>query len=332
MTAADPQPKPAPEQAAEPQPGARPDPAPEAVESAETVESAEARDNRLRRAASYAAARRQQFVDSRGRYRPVDVVMSVSEHDLALGGSLLAGALAFRLFLWSLPASLVLAGLAGFRPDTAEQDARAIGLPEATVLAIGEAAEQAQGSRWLAVIIGLVLLYGVSVALARALVTGTALLWRIPVAKLRRPWRVAPITTGVMLLGLLASVMSGWVRANSPGLGLATVMFLGVLWGFGWWLTAAFLLPRPAHLPWWGLIPGAVLVGIGLQAMHLVGVFYLGPKINSASHLYGSLGIAATMLLATYLISRLVLASTTVNLVVLTVYGRHPADQPDSPA
>src|SRR4051794_18893887 len=100
--------------------GPEPAPGPAAVEASAS---------RPRRASGYAAARRQQVLDSRDRHRSLDVVLSATEDDLAIGGSLIAGALAFRLFLWSLPACLVLAGIAGFRAGSADQDARALGIP-----------------------------------------------------------------------------------------------------------------------------------------------------------------------------------------------------------
>jgi uncharacterized BrkB/YihY/UPF0761 family membrane protein len=77
---------------------------------------------------------------------------------------------------------------------------------------------------------------------------------------------------------------------------------------------------RVAAQPWWGLLPGAALVGVGIQVMHLVTVFYLAPKIVSSSNLYGSLGAAATLLLAVYLVSRLVLGAAVLNVAVLDVY------------
>jgi hypothetical protein len=53
--------------------------------------------------------------DARTQHSSVDVALSLSEHDRVVGGGgLLAGALAFRLFLWLLPAALTLVGGLGF--------------------------------------------------------------------------------------------------------------------------------------------------------------------------------------------------------------------------
>jgi uncharacterized BrkB/YihY/UPF0761 family membrane protein len=61
------------------------------------------------------------------------------------------------------------------------------------------------------------------------------------------------------------------------------------------------------------LLPGALLIGVGVQFLHLATVFYFAHRIARASKLYGGLGGAATILLWTYLVARLVIASTVVN-------------------
>src|SRR5206468_1388782 len=92
-----------------------------------------------------------------------------------------------------------------------------------------------------------------------------------------------------------------------------------LLWSSLWW-GVQHLLPHPPLLPWWGLLPGAVLVGVGAEVMHVAIVLYFSRKISDASPLYGSLSAAATLLLACYLISRLVVGSAALN---ATIHARH---------
>ena len=61
------------------------------------------------------------------------------------------------------------------------------------------------------------------------------------------------------------------------------------------------------------LVPGAILIGVGVEVMHLVTVLFLGRRLESASQLYGVLGGAATMMLWTYLLARILIGATTVN-------------------
>ena len=74
-----------------------------------------------------------------------------------------------------------------------------------------------------------------------------------------------------------------------------------------WW----FVTTRLPHgdAPYLALIPGAVLFGAGVQAMHLVTVYYLARRITSASELYGTLGVAAALLLGLYFVGRLIIVS-----------------------
>ena len=64
------------------------------------------------------------------------------------------------------------------------------------------------------------------------------------------------------------------------------------------------LLPH-ADAPWWALLPGSVVVALGVQLVHLVTVYYLTGKLQNSSELYGSLGAAAAVLLWLYLVARL---------------------------
>jgi uncharacterized BrkB/YihY/UPF0761 family membrane protein len=291
----------------------------------ETSEPAEhepvaAKPRRLHDAWGRIDATRVRFVSSRRRYRPLDLALTLSEHDIATGGALMAGALAFRLFLWSLPAALLGVGLLGF-DENAAQDASDAGMGRYTANVIGAAAQEAHRGRWLAVIIGALLLIVVSYTLAKTVVVATALIWGEPVRKPSSPVRAVVAVLGTVALALGASLVTAWMRKDSPGIGLTATILVGVVWAVLWWLVSTWL-PRPAQLPWWALLPGAALVGVGAQVLHLATIFYFSARISHASQLYGSLGAAATMLLWTYVVARLLLGSAALNVVVLRVYVR----------
>jgi uncharacterized BrkB/YihY/UPF0761 family membrane protein len=114
---------------------------------------------------------------------------------------------------------------------------------------------------------------------------------------------------------------AGWVRANVgffPGL-LAT---LAVCIGFAaLWLRISMRLPSP-DLPWTAFLPGAVALGLGLEALHVFTVYFLQDKLANASDLYGVLGIASTLLFYLFLIGRGVVWAAELNAVVWEV--RHP--------
>ena len=64
---------------------------------------------------------------------------------------------------------------------------------------------------------------------------------------------------------------------------------------------------------WRDLMPGAVLVALGTQMIHLAVVLYLAPKIGRSSELYGALGAATVILLWLYLLARLIVAAAFLN-------------------
>ena len=268
---------------------------------------------RLRAAQAYAAAARVRVETARPRYRSLDLAFTVGERDQRVGGGLLAGALAFRLFLWVLPACLVVVGGLGFGSrgwlDNVVNDNGVGGL---TADVIAQATTDSDLSRWVALLLGLYFLYFAAVALARAVVAATAFSWQIPIPRIANKPRAALLTSAVLFAAGAAVLAGNILRARSSGPGLILTFSLVVFWTGLWWYVSSWL-PRSEQARPLDLWPGAVLVGIGAQAMHLVSVLYLSHKIQSASGLYGSLGTAAVLLLAGYLMARLMIGSCVLN-------------------
>ena len=266
-------------------------------------------------------ATRDRVYASRGRYHQVDVALRTWERDVETGGSLMAAALAFRLFLWTLPAALFTVGLLGFTVDENAPAATSDGIRGYTMATVEQAASQAHRSRWLLVIVGGVLLLYVSYTLTKTVVVATALVWNRPLRSVHRPLRAVSVMLAAMTAAIGLAAMGSFLRNVSPGLGLVATVFTAALWGLMWWVVS-YLLPHADNLPWWGLLPGAVFLGIGTQLLHLATVYYFGVKLGNASEWYGPLGVAATLLLWAYIISRLVLASASINVATVRTYHR----------
>ena len=64
----------------------------------------------------------------------------------------------------------------------------------------------------------------------------------------------------------------------------------------------------------------------GLQLMHLATEYYFAAKLASGGQLYGSLGIAATLLLWLFVVARLVIAGAFLNAALW--YRKHPETLP----
>ena len=78
---------------------------------------------------------------------------------------------------------------------------------------------------------------------------------------------------------------------------------------FSWGLS---LLPR-ADAPWTAVIPGAIVLGVGLRLLGLAGSTYFASRLEHASDLYGSLSMAIVMMPYLFLIARLFVAAQFMN-------------------
>jgi uncharacterized BrkB/YihY/UPF0761 family membrane protein len=250
---------------------------------------------------------------SRDKMAGVDVTFVAVGHDRRVGGNLLACALAYRLFLWLLPVSLLIAGVLGFvqgsGPGDPAEVARDVGLGGYVASTVAEAADQASSSWWALVALALFGLYTTSSGGAKAFRIVHSLIWGVPASKPRRSW-FPPLGFFVVATGaLLLSIAADTVRSDDFRL-LSRLAVLFVFGGFG--LAVSLLLPH-GDASWRDLVPGALVLAVGLQALHLFTVYYLVDRVSHSSELYGGLGSAATILLWLYLIGRLTVAAAVLN-------------------
>jgi uncharacterized BrkB/YihY/UPF0761 family membrane protein len=280
-----------------------------------------------RTAAAVEAARR--------RWDSVDALFAAWERDSRLVGGALAGAVAFRLFVYLLPlflAAVSLLGLtAGLGGDGAAPSAgRQLGLSGYLIDSVGTAAEESQRGLWALVPLALWAIYSAGLGTTKVLRAAHALAWDQPVQRLRKAWTgaVASLVLVVGVLAVVAGTQAVRHRSERAGLVVALVQ-VAVLIGL-WWI-ASRLLPHHPAAGWRALLPGAVVVGLGVWALHVASVYLLARRVASASALYGSLGVAAAIMAWLYLLGRLLVASAMLN-ATLWERRRAPGDQPGAEA
>jgi uncharacterized BrkB/YihY/UPF0761 family membrane protein len=256
-----------------------------------------------------------QIEGARPRFTLLDLGLRTYERDRTVGGNLLAGALAFRTFLWLVPFVFVLVAGLGFAsasgsasPDQIEHD---FGVSGYVAQQIASVASQAQRGRWLTLAIGLAALFGASRSAATGLRAVHAIAWRLPPLGLRRRTRAGLVfmAGGTVLVG--ASVGANWLRTRSAAYGLAAILLLLLVYS-SIWLAASIMLPH-RDAPVGALVPGAILFGLGVEAMQLFTALWLVNRIRGASSTYGALGVAVVILGALYVFGRLVVASAMLN-------------------
>ena len=265
--------------------------------------------------------------EERPRRAPIDIGFRLLRRDTHVAGGILGGGMAYRLFFWTLALAVLLAGGLGFVPGSKINSAAGqAGITKQVAVTVGTAARESHGSRWTLLVIGVGLVAVTSWGVLRTLRLIHAAVWQIPVPRVRRaPHALGAVVVGPFALALLAGA-TGWVRAHTDVLGGVVAM---ALWGGAaglMWLLASLRLPR-REAPWTALVPGAMLVAVGAVGIHAVTAYYLATKLASASALYGTLGLTATLLVYLYMFGRVIVVAAELNAVMWErANGLAPAD------
>jgi uncharacterized BrkB/YihY/UPF0761 family membrane protein len=247
------------------------------------------------------------------------------DRDSELGGGIIAGALAYRLFIWMLPLALVLVGGLGIAAEAAEETpeeaADSLGMGGLVSHSIASAATG--NGRWYALLIGIPILVYTTASVLRVLIVSHRLLWTDSRARAQRATPVATLRLLVLLLAFpFAGVLGSAIREWSPGVGILATALSVVPFAALWVLISTYLPHRDAS--WQALVPGALLFGVGVEALNVFTAYVLTPWALNKQGTYGALGLAAALLLSLFLISRLVVAAAVLN---ATLWERRtPAD------
>ncbi len=94
-------------------------------------------------------------------------------------------------------------------------------------------------------------------------------------------------------------------------LGLVPILLSGVVLA-AVWTFVQYHLPR-ADVHWTELVPGAVLVALGVEALQLVTVVWFTRSIESKSETYGAIGAALAILLWAYFLGRIIVSGAMLN-------------------
>jgi uncharacterized BrkB/YihY/UPF0761 family membrane protein len=245
----------------------------------------------------------------------VDAALEAGDLDRRRAGSLLAGGIAFRLFLWLLPAALFAAGIVGlFHPSGSVQPdrvARRLGLGASVAAIVHGAAKQSQRAPVALLAIGVVLTLYMSTSLIRALRTAFVLAWEEPFGRRPHVLRDGAILSGALVFALSSQTVISYLR-HQVGLESVLLSLLSIALAVALWLGVSLLLPH-ADAHWKALLPGAALFATGVGLMHYATVYYFAPKLAKEGSLYGSLGTAAVLLLWLFILSRIAVASAFLN-------------------
>ena len=251
-------------------------------------------------------------IGARSTHRSVDVGFRLADRDKRVAAGVLAGGVAYRMFFWLLSISVLATGALGLAGrswvDSALSEMRIGPVATETINDFVRGTDQA---RWWVLLVGGWLVLWTGYLGAKALVLVHAAVWGLPAPQGRKQWAMSLTFTGTALAFLVSMTIADRVHARGGALGLVAIVVVTAI-PFAIWLGISRLLPHPG-VPWTDLVPGALLVGIGVQAFYQFATWFLAPKLANATELYGLLGIAATALFWLYILGRLMIGAVTLN-------------------
>jgi membrane protein len=250
--------------------------------------------------------------DTSARYAPARYLVLAYERFRRLNGSILAASIAFRVFLFLVPLTLTLVGLAGYSAASGndlQKDANGLGAALASTVA--QAGNDSRRSWWVLILVGVASMLYTASSLFSTLSRSSAQLWEM--------WEYQPTPArqrlrfiGGLLLTLAYLLLSRWIHTNVAldvvlhVVSIAAHVVLAVL-------LLAFLPNRANH--WSDLVPGALVTSAGLVGINVFTVVWLPHKLASLSATYGALGVAVATLSFLALVGYLLVAAILTNVM-----------------
>lgn len=244
----------------------------------------------------------------------IDTAFEAVKRDAQSGGGVLAAAVAFRLFMFLVPYALVMITGFGLASTGVGQDpkdaARAAGISGLLASAVGSESSLSLLNRILVLVLG-----GVALALTARSLVGVLwivdrLIWGVQPKRKPTPW------AALILFGIITAIfgiadLAAWMGSQSIALKLLAFVLTIVGSGSAWFLVSRWLPHEDCD--WSAVLPGAVIVGLGVGLLHLLTITFVAYEVSRKSSLYGAIGISLALLLWTYFVGRLLTASIAAN-------------------
>ena len=250
---------------------------------------------------------------ARERHKSVDFGFGLVERDSEIGGGLLAGALAYRLFVLLLPTALLFVSGLGLYADSVDESpskvTRDAGLHG--LIASQVAATASGGARTVVFFLMIPAVLYALTTLYRALAKVHAIAWLGTGRGVKVTPRGVAVLAGALAVQLVATGIVGWIRRGDQFGGLAALLVYLVLIGGAWIIVSHELPHRRARWP--ALVPGAFLFGVGLFGVNVFNIYVTTRLVEDRANTYGALGIATALLFSLVLVGRLMVVSAELN-------------------
>ena len=255
------------------------------------------------------------------RRRPVaEFLGELAERDQEAQGSVLGSAVALRIFLFLVPASVVIvSGLLLFDVTSLfDGDQLEKGY---TTQDIFHALQDVSRLHALGLLLGgLVLTAWAGRGLARVLAAGSAAAWRLPASASKVQVVGALALTGIVFVEVIASTIVSSIRdlGGAPAWALSWGTLVAIT-GVAWFLVL-LTLPRAVNDPG-ALLPGALAVGLVQGSVQAVLQAYTEGRVERTVDTYGDLAVTLAILGNLFILGRIMTASFVVTAVTYENFG-----------
>lgn len=175
----------------------------------------------------------------------IDTAFEIHERDSRIAGGMLAGAIAFRLFLLLVPLLLILVAGLGFLhlSDAERSTSQQLDLSEALVSTMQTVGENAARGRWITLWVGLVAAVFAIRTMIKSLRIVHNLAWGTSAKVSANQPKAVLAGLGVTILIVVYTLAAQWLRAHTPGGGVLASVVTGA-GAVGVWMIVQLLLPR----------------------------------------------------------------------------------------
>jgi membrane protein len=273
----------------------------------------------VKRSGAQLEAKYEDLKTHRDESKAIDVAFRVIETDRRVAGGLVAGGMAFRIFVVLVPFAFVLVAVFGFLGESVNPNdpvalARSFGMTGLIASAVGASTAESTVERVVTLLAAAYALLWATWNLIRATRAVHGLAWDFQqLPRLARPWKPTLLAVAGMFLAILAGVgISRLSDLVNPAAELIVrLLVFGAI--VAAWIGVSSLLPRATGTTWRSLVPGALVVAVGLEVLQLLTVYFFSRYIAGKTETYGSIGASIAFLLWAYLAGRLIVTGAFLN-------------------
>ncbi len=250
----------------------------------------------------------------------LSLALAVQQRVTEVNGASLAAAVTLAAFLSLFPLVLVAIAIVGVfasnTPDLSGEVIDLLGLSRSDTAAevLTKALATAEDSRSAASVVGFLGLVWAALRLVGALEDAFNAVWQVTGRGLKdKVFALAWIAGAILLFAasFLVTIVLNFLPPFFAPLNL--VVGLGLNVGLFWW-TSKVLCNR--DVGWRPLLPGALLGGVGLEVLKVVGSILVPRAVSQSSALYGSIGVVFAILAWLLFFGRLVVYTAALNVVL----------------